>query len=82
MKARAAAGETVPIVSEGEHFTFQAIKPKTWQCALKGKAKITGDLLIEVGIRCPVSKPLGSSALLFSLSAARGRPPLMDRPMM
>jgi hypothetical protein len=44
MKAKAAAGETVHIVSEGEHFTFQAIKPKTWQGALKGKAKITGDL--------------------------------------
>jgi len=44
MKAKAAAGETVHIVSGAEHFTFQAIKPKTWQGALKGKAKIKGNL--------------------------------------
>jgi hypothetical protein len=45
MKAKAVAGETVYIVSGGEEFMFQAVKPKTWQGALKGKAKITGDLL-------------------------------------
>jgi hypothetical protein len=44
MKAKAAAGETVYVVSDGEQFVFQAVKPKTWQGALKGKAKITGDL--------------------------------------
>jgi hypothetical protein len=44
MKAKAAAGETVYIVSEGEQFVFHALKPETWQGALKGKAKITGDL--------------------------------------
>jgi hypothetical protein len=44
MKARAASGETVYIVSGGERFVFQAVKPKTWQGALKGKARITGDL--------------------------------------
>jgi len=44
MKAKAAAGETVYIMSAGEQFIFQAHKPKTWQGALKGKAKITGDL--------------------------------------
>ena len=44
MKAKAAAGETVYIVSAGEQFVFQAVKPKTWQGALKGKARITGDL--------------------------------------
>ena len=44
MKAKAVAGETVYIVSGGEEFMFQAVKPKTWQGALKGKAKITGDL--------------------------------------
>jgi hypothetical protein len=44
MKAKAAAGETVYVVSDGEQFIFQAVKPKTWQGALKGKAKITGDL--------------------------------------
>jgi hypothetical protein len=44
MKAKAAAGETVYIVSAGEEFVFQAVKPKTWQGALKGKARIIGDL--------------------------------------
>lgn len=44
MKARAAAGETVYVVSDGEQFVFQAVKPKTWQGALAGKARITGDL--------------------------------------
>ena len=44
MKAKAAAGETVYVVSAGTQFVFQAVKPKTWQGALKGKAKITGDL--------------------------------------
>ena len=44
MKAKAAAGEAVYIVSADEQFIFQAVKPKTWQGALKGKAKITGNL--------------------------------------
>jgi hypothetical protein len=44
MKAKAAAGEPVYIVSDGAQFVFQAVKPKTWQGALKGKAKIAGDL--------------------------------------
>ena len=44
MKAKAAAGETVHIVSDGEQFIFQAVRSKTWQGALKGKARITGDL--------------------------------------
>ena len=44
MKAKAAAGETVEIVSDGERFIFQVAKPRTWQGALKGKAKIVGDL--------------------------------------
>jgi hypothetical protein len=44
MKAKAAAGETVYIVSDGERCVFQAVKPKTWQGALKGKVKIAGDL--------------------------------------
>ena len=45
MKAKAAGGETVYIVSAGEQFVFRAVKPKTWQGALKGKAKIIGNLL-------------------------------------
>lgn len=44
MKAKAAAGETVYVLSGREQFIFQAVKPKTWQGALKGKARITGDL--------------------------------------
>lgn len=44
MKAKAAAGETVIVISEGEEFVFQAARPKTWQGALKGKARITGDI--------------------------------------
>lgn len=44
MKAKAASGEAVQLVSDGAEFVFQAVKPKTWQGALKGKAKITGDL--------------------------------------
>lgn len=45
MKAKAIAGQTVHIVSGGEEFVFQVVKPRTWQGALKGKARITGDLL-------------------------------------
>ena len=44
MKAKAKAGETVRIISDGEEFIFQAAKPKTWRGALQGKARITGDL--------------------------------------
>jgi hypothetical protein len=44
MKAKAAAGETVYVVSDGEQFVFQAVKPITWQGALKGKARIQGNL--------------------------------------
>ena len=45
MKAKAVAAKTVSIVSGREQFVFQAAKPKTWHGALKGKARITGDLL-------------------------------------
>jgi hypothetical protein len=44
MKTKASEGQTVRIVSGSEEFIFQAVKPKTWQGALKGKAKIKGDL--------------------------------------
>jgi hypothetical protein len=44
MKAKAAAGETLYIVSEGQTYVFRAIKPRTWQGSLKGKARIAGDL--------------------------------------
>jgi hypothetical protein len=55
MKAKAAAGETVHIVSDGEQFIFQALKPNTWQGALKGKARITGDLF-STGLTWETSK--------------------------
>ena len=44
MKLKAATGEAVYVVSDGQQFVFQAVKGKTWQGALKGKAKISGDL--------------------------------------
>jgi len=44
MKAKAASGETVYVVSAGERYLFRAVKPRTWQGALKGKARIAGDL--------------------------------------
>ena len=44
MKAKASAGITVLVESEGEFFTFQSARPKTWQGSLKGKARIVGDL--------------------------------------
>ena len=44
MKAKAAAGEAVYVLSAGERFVFQVVKPQTWQGALKGKARIAGDL--------------------------------------
>ena len=55
MKAKAAAGETVYILSGGEQFSFQAVKPKTWQGALKGKGKITGDLF-STGLKWETSR--------------------------
>jgi hypothetical protein len=45
MKTKAAAGEPVYVVSGSERFVFQAVKPSTWQGALKGKAAIKGDLM-------------------------------------
>jgi len=44
MKAKAKSGEAIYVTSGAEEFVFQAVKPTTWQGALKGKAKITGDL--------------------------------------
>ena len=55
MKANAAAGEAVHIVSGGEEFIFQAVKPKTWQGALKGKAKIVGNLF-STGLSWEISR--------------------------
>ena len=44
MKAKAQTGEAIYVTSGAEEFVFQAVKPKTWQGALKGKAKRVGDL--------------------------------------
>ena len=44
MKAKAAAGEVLYVTSDDEEFIFRAVQPRTWQGALKGKARIAGDL--------------------------------------
>jgi hypothetical protein len=44
MKAKAARGEIVRILSRGEEFVFQAVRTRTWQGALKGKARIKGKI--------------------------------------
>ncbi|MBN8247400.1 MAG: hypothetical protein J0L84_08145 [Verrucomicrobia bacterium] len=44
MKAKARSGETIVVTSGTEEFVFQAVRPVTWQGALKGKARIRGDL--------------------------------------
>ena len=44
MKKTAARGEPVTVISEGCEFVFKAVKPRTWQGALKGKGKIVGDI--------------------------------------
>jgi len=44
MKAKAKAGETIFVTACAEEFVFQAVRPRSWQGALKGKAKIAGDL--------------------------------------
>lgn len=44
MKARAKAGEIIHITSGAEQFVFQAVAVETWQGALKGKARIVGDI--------------------------------------
>jgi hypothetical protein len=55
MKAKAASGEIVTIVSGGQEFVFQAVKPRTWQGALKGKVKIKGDIF-STGLEWEASK--------------------------
>jgi hypothetical protein len=44
MKQKAANGETVTVMSDEQEFIFQAVKPRTWQGALKGKIRIQGDI--------------------------------------
>jgi len=43
-RAAAEAGEPVYVTAGGQEFIFQRAQPKTWQGALKGKARINGDL--------------------------------------
>ncbi|MBI2946624.1 MAG: hypothetical protein HYY23_03195 [Verrucomicrobia bacterium] len=44
MREAAASGEPVYVTSGDQEFLFQRVQPQTWQGALKGKAKIVGDL--------------------------------------
>lgn len=44
MKARARSGEAIFVTSGAEEYVFQAVQPTTWQGALKGKARIRGNL--------------------------------------
>ncbi|MHC1763536.1 MAG: hypothetical protein AB9869_04400 [Verrucomicrobiia bacterium] len=44
MKSVAASGETIYVISGEQEFVFHAVEPRTWQGALKGKARIAGDL--------------------------------------
>ncbi len=55
MKAKAQSGETIYVTSGTEEFVFQAVKPKTWQCALKGKARIAGDIF-STGVEWEASR--------------------------
>jgi hypothetical protein len=55
MKARARAGEVISTVSGTEEFVFQAVKPRTWQGALRGKGQIKGDLF-STGVEWPASR--------------------------
>jgi hypothetical protein len=55
MKEKAARGETVTVVSDGQEFIFRAANPRTWQGALKGRMKIKGDIF-STGIEWEASK--------------------------
>jgi hypothetical protein len=55
MKARARAGEVISIVSGTEEFVFQAVKPRPWQGALRGKGQVKGDLF-STGVEWEASR--------------------------
>lgn len=55
MKAEAKSGEAIHVTSGTEESVFQVVKPKSWRGALKGKAKIQGDLL-STGIEWEASR--------------------------
>lgn len=44
MKAKAAEGVTITVVSKGSEFEFKALKRRSWQGALEGKMMIKGDI--------------------------------------
>jgi hypothetical protein len=44
VREAAAAGEKVYLTSGDQEFVFQRVQSKSWQGALKGKAKIIGNL--------------------------------------
>jgi hypothetical protein len=45
MKMAAKTGEPVFVTSGSAEFVFQAVEKRSWQGALKGKARIVGNLL-------------------------------------
>ena len=59
MKNRAKAGESIFVTSGTEEFVFQAVKPRKWQGALQGKAKIVGSLF-STGLEWQAARRSGS----------------------
>ena len=55
MKARARTGKAIQVSSGTEEFVFQVTKPRTWQGALRGKARINGDLF-STGVEWEASR--------------------------
>jgi hypothetical protein len=55
MKARPKLGEAIIVMSGTEEFGFRSVKPWTWPGALKGKARIAGDLF-STGIEWEASR--------------------------
>jgi hypothetical protein len=55
MKAKAKSGEAIYVTSGKEEFVFQAVTPKTWQGALKGKGRIASDIF-STGLELEASR--------------------------
>jgi hypothetical protein len=55
MKARPKPGEAIFVMSGTEELGFRSVKPRTWPGALKGKARIAGDLF-STGIEWEASR--------------------------
>lgn len=50
MKARARGGEVIFVTSDAEEFVFQSTRSRSWQGALKGQARIVGDIF-QTGLK-------------------------------